>query len=329
MAADRRGLPVPCPSEHLPPSLLIICPAFRPRTIALPGLEIYVARIDAVGHLRYPAGAAAGESERGVLNVSGRELEIWTGWLNTGQTAMNRYTATTHRGPAVRLCFEGSRMGVLSNVASRLRVTLSRWRDEAIVDGVGHRSYVGGAWERIGRMQFEFMVRQGLKPHHVLCDVACGSLRGGVKFIPYLDPGNYLGIDISRQLIDAGIEKELGDLRDTKRPEFVVSDRFEFNRFSKRPDFAIAQSLFTHLIESDILLCLKNLRDFAKPNTKFFVTFFEAAEPSENPLQSNPHERFSYTRQQMEQFGKSTGWRPRYIGDWNHPRGQLVFEYSL
>ena len=56
----------------------------------------------------------------------------------------------------------------------------------------GHRDYVGAHWEELGSLQFRFMVDQGLLPHHVLVDIACGSLRGGVHFIPYLDPGNYL-----------------------------------------------------------------------------------------------------------------------------------------
>src|ERR1700761_941027 len=117
-----------------------------------------------------------------------------------------------------------------------------------IVDGDGHRAYVGGLWETLGTLQFRFMIEQGLEPHHVLLDVACGSLRGGVRFIPYLERGGYLGIEMQQRLIDIGIEKELGrKLYTLKRPEFVTSDRFEFDQFSMQPDFAIAQSLFSHL----------------------------------------------------------------------------------
>jgi ubiquinone/menaquinone biosynthesis C-methylase UbiE len=199
-----------------------------------------------------------------------------------------------------------------------------------IVDGDGHRDYVGGLWEAVGTLQFRFLVEQGLEPRHVLLDVACGSLRGGVRFVPYLDPGNYLGIDMHRKLIDAGVARELGQkLNDLKKPEFVVSDRFEFERFSRAPDFAIAQSLFSHLTAADISLCLENLRAVAKPNTKLYATFFEVERPHGNASRSDPRGKFLYTRDQMSQFGAQYGWSSRYIGDWGHPRAQMMFEYFL
>jgi ubiquinone/menaquinone biosynthesis C-methylase UbiE len=199
-----------------------------------------------------------------------------------------------------------------------------------LIDGRGHREYVGGHWEAIGRLQFQFMIEQGLQPQHVLLDVACGSLRAGVRFIPYLETGHYLGLDINQQLVDIGIEHELGQrLYALKKPELVISDSFEFSRFSKQPDFAIAQSLFTHLIEPEILLCLRNFRKVAKPNVRFYVTFFESDRPFKNPERSDTHVGFCYTLDQMTKMADASGWAVRYIGDWKHPRGQKMLEYTI
>ena len=197
---------------------------------------------------------------------------------------------------------------------------------------VGHRDYVGGKWEEIGKLQFNYLVSEGLKPKDIFLDIACGSLRAGIHFINYLNKGNYLGIDKEKELIDLGIEKELGkEVSLSKSPEFVVSDKFEFNKFSKIPNYSIAQSLFTHLVEDDIKLCLKNLKEFVgdKPH-KFYATFFEVDVPTEGELEySHSHASFFYTKVQMEQFGKETGWKFKYIGDWNHPRDQkIVLFYS-
>jgi hypothetical protein len=53
----------------------------------------------------------------------------------------------------------------------------------------------------------------------------------------YLDPGNYLGIDKEPKLIEFGISRELGrDLEKERRPQLIVSERFEFKMISKRPD---------------------------------------------------------------------------------------------
>lgn len=193
---------------------------------------------------------------------------------------------------------------------------------------LGHRNYVGGLWDELGKLQFEFMVAQGLRPHHVFLDVACGSLRGGRLFIPYLDRGNYLGLDKERGLIRAGLRKEIDPkVASEKAPEFVVSDSFEFDRFSKRPEFALAQSLFTHLAPPDIHLCLRRLRASVAAGTRFFATFFVAPDTVRNPATSGSHKGFFYPRATAESFGESEGWEPRFIGDWHHPRGQQMVEY--
>jgi hypothetical protein len=194
---------------------------------------------------------------------------------------------------------------------------------------VGHREYVGGFWAEIGKLQFDLLVQQGLKPPDCFLDIACGSLRGGVHFIHYLDPGCYLGIDKERRLIDLGIEHELGsEAFAAKKPEFVVSDRFEFEKFTKPPRFALAQSLFTHLSPDDIHLCLGNLRKFVGPGHVFLVTFWEG-DSRRNRDTSHSHAYFSYTRREMESFGKANGWKSTYIGKFNHPRDQVVMKYVL
>lgn len=67
-----------------------------------------------------------------------------------------------------------------------------------------HRNLVGGLWEELGTLQFNFLKDHGLQPHHRLVDLGCGALRGGLHFIRYLDAGHYYGIDINASLIEAG-----------------------------------------------------------------------------------------------------------------------------
>lgn len=197
------------------------------------------------------------------------------------------------------------------------------------INDVGHRAYVGGMWDEIGRLQFDFLVEQGLRPHHYLCDVACGSLRAGTHFIRYLEAGHYLGIDKEPALIEAGLKKELGDeLRIAKQPEFVVSSEFDFDRFSHPADFALAQSLFTHLPPQYIDDCFRKLRSSIQPGGVFFATFFEGTAPSTNPGQPHDHRGFVYTQSEMTAFGARHSWIPHYIGNWNHPRGQVMVRYT-
>jgi len=74
---------------------------------------------------------------------------------------------------------------------------------EEILSGA-HRAWVGGMWDELGQLQLDFMMQNGLQPSHNLLDVGCGSMRGGVRFVEYLDVGNYCGIDINESLISAG-----------------------------------------------------------------------------------------------------------------------------
>jgi hypothetical protein len=36
---------------------------------------------------------------------------------------------------------------------------------------------------------------------------------------------------------------------------------------------------------------------------------------------------FHYSQDEMLAFGTRNGFQPRYIGDWNHPRKQVLVEY--
>jgi hypothetical protein len=82
----------------------------------------------------------------------------------------------------------------------------------ARVEASDHRAAIGGQWGEVGKIQYEFLLDQGLKPEHRLLDIGCGCLRGGVHFTPYLNPGNYWRIDHNNSLIEAGWNIELSEL---------------------------------------------------------------------------------------------------------------------
>lgn len=199
---------------------------------------------------------------------------------------------------------------------------------DAGIAKIGHRAYVGGMWEEIGQLQFDFLVAQGLRPEHRLIDVACGALRLGVKAIPYLEPGHYLGIDKEAGLIKAGLEHELPPaVRASHQPQLLVDADFGFDKFGVQADFAMAQSLFSHFPPALIERCMDRLLPAMRPGGTFFATFFESATPVNNPEVPHDHGYFAYTRAQLEAFGPRCGFESRYIGDWNHPREQVVVAY--
>lgn len=193
----------------------------------------------------------------------------------------------------------------------------------------GHRDYVGGMWEELGKLQFDFLLSRGLKPSNYLLDIACGSLRLGVQSIPYLERSHYLGIEKESGLVKAGLEKELdSNVRNEKLPNIVISDSFEFEKLGQKADFAIAQSLFTHLPPNLINLCFKKLYPYLEDKGVFYATYFMAERKISNPDKPHDHGSFAYTPDEMCSFGETNNFTANYIGDWNHPRDQVIVEYK-
>lgn len=193
----------------------------------------------------------------------------------------------------------------------------------------GHREYVGGLWDEVGRLQLRFLRGRGLRRDHRLLDIGCGALRGGVHLVRYLDAGRYTGVDKEPELLRIGAEQELGAaLMAAKRPMLLALADFEFDRLPARPDIAWAHSLFTHLPMGHIRRCLANLRPVMARAGVLYATFGECDEPKDNPPEPHDHRLFEYTRAEMVEAGRATRWRVEHLGKWGHPRGHRMLKFT-
>jgi SAM-dependent methyltransferase len=193
---------------------------------------------------------------------------------------------------------------------------------------LGHRALVGGTnaetWYGIGKRQYHWLVSQGLRPDHRFLDIACGSLRLGQFLIPYLGRGCYFGLEPEPELVRKGLEEELlFDLATVKAPRFGHGYDFDFS-FLDGYDFAIAQSLLTHLAKDDIALLLRNLRSVSNPDSRFFFTFFEGDGVKNPKGPSHANKSWHYGFGEIYDIAHQAGWSLTYIGDWSHARGQKM-----
>lgn len=198
-----------------------------------------------------------------------------------------------------------------------------------------HRLMVGGRWEEIGRLQFDFMVANGLAPTSTLLDVGCGALRGGLHFVDYLDDGNYYGIDINKSLLKAG-EQELRSAGLNKQVHLHRTDQFDASGFNTQFDFGISVSLLTHLPANHIIYCFMQMRRVMHEASRFYFTFYEVPElPIPDTFSRGAFathflsDPYHYTRDHIENFARTAGLAPHYIGDWDHPLGQQMLELRL
>lgn len=198
---------------------------------------------------------------------------------------------------------------------------------------------IGGMWDEIGELQLRFLVSQGLRPDHDLLDIGCGCLRGGVRFVDYLDAGRYAGVDSNPSLLAAGYDLELaqaGLVHKLDRSALVASDQFEFEKLGRQFDFAIAQSVFTHLDLNRIRRCLAKTAEALKPGGRLFATFFEGPADA-SPLTLTPHldgivtksdaDPYHYHMDDFRHAARGLPLEMRRIGDWGHPRGQRMLEF--
>src|SRR6201984_1211682 len=113
-----------------------------------------------------------------------------------------------------------------------------------------YRAFVGPPedYDLIAAMTFNLLTTLGLRQHHSLLDVGCGSLRIGRLLIPYLNRRKYFGVEPNEWLVEEGIKRELGQaLLQIKCPAFFFSDSPETVTQAKVAfDFALAQSIFSH-----------------------------------------------------------------------------------
>src|SRR4051812_7497301 len=199
-----------------------------------------------------------------------------------------------------------------------------------------HRSFIGGHWDTHGKHQVEFLLAHGLKPEHRFVDIGCGCFRAGRYLIDHLDPGHYYGVDANLGLLEAGYEFELSDEQREKFPVSNVraNDRFNVD-FGVKFDMAIAQSVFTHVSLNHVRLCLYRVAAVMNPGGKFYATFYE--QPARTPLDKlKPGGRYMFTernpywyyRSDMKWAATIGPWSFRYIGNWDHPNGQMMVEFT-
>lgn len=95
--------------------------------------------------------------------------------------------------------------------------------------------------------QIRFLVQRGLKPGNRLLDIGCGTLRGGIPIIRYLDEGNYVGVESRLEVLEEG-RAELRDagLQD-KNPELLHCPDIGRLELTKKFEFVWAFSVLIHM----------------------------------------------------------------------------------
>jgi len=185
-----------------------------------------------------------------------------------------------------------------------------------------YRAYVGPPedYDLIAAMAFNLLTTLGLRQHHSLLDIGCGSLRIGRLLIPYLNQRKYFGVEPNEWLVDEGIRRELGEtLVQIKRPTFFFSDSPETITQAKTAfDFALAQSIFSHCGLDLIKGWLSAISRSLARNGALVATFLIGEEDSAQAGWIYPG-CVNYQPATLERAAKDVNLRFEIL-DWKHPR---------
>lgn len=186
-------------------------------------------------------------------------------------------------------------------------------------------AYVGPPrqWDFMGATQFRLLCALGLRHHHRLLDVGCGSLRAGQFLMLYLDKGHYYGIEPNKWLIDDMIARELGEeFARIRAPNFSHRDDFDATEFNVLFDFIVAQSIFSHAGPDLLVPALRSLKRSLAPGGIMAVTFVDSIRtpdaPMETPGWTYPGNT-AYRPERIIEFVEEAGLVGREL-PWYHPR---------
>lgn len=185
---------------------------------------------------------------------------------------------------------------------------------------------IGGMWEEIGRLQFDFLVGQGMHPEHRMLDVGCGTLRGGRHCIRYLDPQHYTGVDISAGALEAGHRLVIREGLTAKHPRLLQTVDMRFREFEGETfDFILAQSVFSHLPEEHIDECFAHIGRVMHDGSTFYFTFKPNARPERLGLKG-----FAYPYRFFADLASRHGYGlVDLAASYPHPRGQQMAALRL
>lgn len=168
-------------------------------------------------------------------------------------------------------------------------------------------------WMTLGKWQFDFLVEHGLQPHHRMLEIGCGNLRGGWRFIDHLEPGHYVGVDISPDVLFEAqrtlVAFSLQDKRPTLTPvrdlrlDFLPAGAF---------DVVHAHSVFSHTPIEVIDEFLTHVGRVMAEGAFCDFTFNATAGEEHGVVR----EDYYYRPETLVRLARDKGFEAEHIGQW-------------
>ena len=131
------------------------------------------------------------------------------------------------------------------------------------------RLAVGGSWDEMGSKLSKFVQEQGVSSGMDVLDFGCGSGRLAYALAKDVDLKSYVGLDIVKELLIYAEHKCPNNYK------FLLNNSLSIPLKDTQFDFAFGFSIFTHLLQTEIMLYSKEIFDLLKPGGIFIYSFME------------------------------------------------------
>lgn len=131
---------------------------------------------------------------------------------------------------------------------------------------------VGGEWDRLGDMLSDFAMQHGVSDGMRLLDFGCGSGRLPYYLNQKCRLSGYVGLDVVEELLAYARERVQapGYVFQTNHALSLPADLGEF-------DVICSFSVFTHLLQTEIYLYLRDMKQALVPGGRLMFSFIEMA----------------------------------------------------
>ena len=204
--------------------------------------------------------------------------------------------------------FAGLRYAVLRRVHPKYR---EQYRLERLVGPEN-------CWDELVQYQFNILTRVGVQPQHSLLDIGCGALTTGLKLIPYLDRGNYVGVDLRPQPLIEAYRLIAKHALVAKNPTLINSQSFGQEEIGSRVfDFVWMSQLSYHLDDAQMVKLFEQAHARLKPGG---TLVFDIMEPDRILPPGSQWSGFTFHLRPLEYYAALA----RRLGFAMESRGRIV-----